>query len=194
MIDRELQFQQLNEQFISALHSPLLETCTNVVPGEGSLDAQLLFIGEAPGKKEDEQGRPFVGASGKFLAEMLSLINLKREDVFITNIVKCRPPNNRDPLPEEIAEFWPWLMAQINFIKPELIVTLGRHSLNTLIPDQKISLVHGTVLRRDMSDIGKVNVYALYHPAAALYNGSMRETLINDFKKIPRALSKLKEV
>lgn len=194
MTDRESQFEQLNEKFIAQLYSPLLETCTNIVPGEGSLDAQLLFIGEAPGKKEDEQGRPFVGASGKFLAEMLSLINLQREDVFITNIVKCRPPDNRDPLPEEIAEFWPWLMAQINFIKPKLIITLGRHSLNALIPDQKISLVHGTVLRRNMPDIGTIHVYALYHPAAALYNGSMRETLIADFKKIPRVLEKLKEI
>jgi DNA polymerase len=194
MTERELQFKQLNEKFITELHSPLLTTCTNIVPGEGSLDAQLLFIGEAPGQKEDEQGRPFVGASGKFLTEMLALINLQREDVFITNIVKCRPPDNRDPLPEEITEFWPWLMAQINFIKPQLIITLGRHSLNTLIPNQKISLVHGTVLRREIPDIGKINVYALYHPAAALYNGSMRETLIQDFKKIPRVLSKLKEL
>jgi len=192
MTDRELQFQQLNEKFITQLHSPLLETCTNIVPGEGFLNAQLFFIGEAPGKKEDEQGRPFVGASGKFLSEMLSLINLQREDVFITNIVKCRPPENRDPLPEEIAEFWPWLMAQINFIKPQLIVTLGRHSLNTLIPNQKISLVHGTVLHHNMPNTGKVNIYALYHPAAALYNGSMRETLMQDFKKIPQVLSKLK--
>jgi DNA polymerase len=192
MTDRELQFQQLNEKFITQLHSPLLETCTNIVPGEGFLNAQLFFIGEAPGKKEDEQGRPFVGASGKFLSEMLSLINLQREDVFITNIVKCRPPENRDPLPEEIAEFWPWLMAQINFIKPQLIVTLGRHSLNTLIPNQKISLVHGTVLNHNMPNTGKVNIYALYHPAAALYNGSMRETLMQDFKKIPQVLSKLK--
>ncbi|MBP6942950.1 MAG: uracil-DNA glycosylase [Candidatus Buchananbacteria bacterium] len=194
MNDQQAALQELNDRFLAQLKSPLLKTATNVVPGDGSATAELMFIGEAPGKKEDESGKPFVGAAGKFLNEMLAAINLERSDVFITNIVKCRPPDNRDPLPEEIAEFWPWLAAQITLINPKLVITLGRHSLSALIPDQKISEVHGTVLRRVVPGMGKVNVYALYHPAAALYNGSMREVLLKDFKKIPRVIEKLKEV
>jgi uracil-DNA glycosylase len=165
--------------------------CKNVVPGEGSANAKILFIGEGPGKKEDELGRPFVGAAGKFLDEMLEIINLQREEVYIANVVKCRPPGNRDPLPDEAASCWPWLMEQIKIIDPKLIVTLGRHSMERFLPGYKISQMHGKALRRDMPEIGRRIFYALYHPAAALYNGSMREVLIKDFKKIPKIIKKI---
>lgn len=164
-----------------------------MVAGEGSAQAQIMFIGEGPGAKEDELGRPFVGAAGKFLDEMLASIKLERKDVYITNIVKCRPPNNRDPLPEEVAVCWPWLLEQIKIIKPKLIVTLGRHSMNNFLPRQKISEIHGQAKRREIEGVGLQVFYVLYHPAAALYNGSMREILIKDFKKIPKVLEKAKE-
>lgn len=166
--------------------------CRQVVPGEGSAEAEIMFIGEGPGQKEDELGRPFVGAAGKFLEEMLGYINLKREDVYIANVVKCRPPGNRDPLPEEVEACWPWLLEQIKIIQPKLIVTLGRHSLERFLPAQKISQIHGKALRRDFPEIGRQVFYALYHPAAALYNGSMREVLIKDFKRIPKVLEAIK--
>lgn len=197
-------------------------TCRTVVPGEGSADAEIMFIGEGPGQKEDELGRPFVGAAGKFLNEMLAMIGLNREDVYphtkitadeagdkkytpdqknklfgvgvyIANVVKCRPPQNRDPLPEEVEACWPWLLEQIKIIDPKLIVTLGRHSMERFLPGMKISEVHGKAMRREITGIGKRVFYALYHPAAALYNGGMRETLIKDFKRIPKVLEKLKE-
>lgn len=170
----------------------LRKTCSQVVPGSGNPEAEIFFIGEGPGKKEDELGVPFVGAAGKFLDEMLGIINLKRENVFIANVVKCRPPENRDPLPEEVAACWPWLLQQIQIIQPRLIVTLGRHSMNRFFPDQKISEIHGRALRKNFEEIGKQTFYTLYHPAAALYNGGMRETLIKDFKKIHKILEKIK--
>ncbi len=174
----------------------LRATCKQVVPGEGSADAEIMFIGEGPGQKEDELGRPFVGAAGKFLEEMLATINLKREDIYIANVVKCRPPANRDPLPEEAAACWPWLLEQIKIIRPKLIVTLGRHSMERFLPSaswrKKISQLHGTLVIKTIPEIGKQNFYTLYHPAAALYNGSMRETLIKDFKRIPKIIEKIK--
>ena len=167
--------------------------CKNVVPGEGPADARIMFIGEGPGAKEDELGRPFVGAAGKFLDEMLGAINLKREDVYIANVVKCRPPQNRDPLPEEVSACWPWLMEQITIINPKLIVTLGRHSMERFLPNQKISAIHGQAMRREIEGMGKQVFYTLYHPAAALYNGSMRETLLKDFKRIPKVLKAIEK-
>lgn len=193
-MDKQTELQQLNERYMAALTSPLLATCQQIVPGDGNADADIVFIGEAPGQKEDEQGIPFVGAAGKFLNEMLASIGLERQDIYITNIVKCRPPNNRDPLPEEIEEFWPWLLEQIKLINPTLVVTLGRHSLSALVPGKRISDVHGMVLRRALPGLGPINVYALYHPAAALYNGSMRAVLLQDFQKIPRVIAKLKKL
>jgi len=169
------------------------ETCTQVVPGEGPAEAEIMFIGEGPGQKEDELGRPFVGAAGKFLDEMLENINLKREEVYIANVVKCRPPGNRDPLPEEVESCWPWLLEQIKIIDPKLIVTLGKHSLERFLPAQKISQIHGKALRREIPGVGKRILYALYHPAAALYNGAMRGVLISDFKKIPAVLEAAKK-
>jgi DNA polymerase len=152
-----------------------------------------LFIGEAPGEKEDQQGRPFVGAAGKFLEEMLGTIGYKRQDVFIANVLKCRPPANRDPMPEEVAVCWPWLEKQINEINPKLIVTLGRHAMERFLPGKKISQIHGTAVRREIPEIGKRVYYALYHPAAALYQGSLRKTLIEDFKKIPKVLEAIEK-
>lgn len=187
MTTRE-QLDQANTDFKQQLKSNLLQTCQQVVFGVGSAEAEIVFIGEAPGQKEDEQGEPFVGAAGKFLNEMLASIGLERSDIYITNIVKCRPPGNRDPLPEEIEEFWPLLVEELKVIKPKLIVTLGRHSLSGLVPNQKISVVHGKLIRTKLTGVGPVNIYALYHPAAALYNGSMRTVLLADFAKIPKVL------
>jgi len=189
-MDKTNKLQKLNEKFALTITSPLLKTCNLIVPGSGNANAKIIFIGEAPGKKEDETGLPFVGAAGKFLDQMLEAINMTRADVYITNIVKCRPPDNRDPSPEEKNEFYPWLAEQIKLIKPTIICTLGHHSLSSLIPNQKISKVHGTVLKIELPEVGKINVYALYHPAAALYNGGMRGTLLSDFKKIPKILKK----
>lgn len=188
---KQKKLEELNKKIKACTICPLRKGCTQVVPGEGNPEAEIMFIGEGPGQKEDELGRPFVGAAGKFLNEMLALINLKREDVFIANVVKCRPPLNRDPLPEEAAACWPWLLEQIKFIQPKLIVTLGRHSMERFLPNQKISQMHGKALRREIPEIGKQTFYALYHPAAALYNGSMREVLIKDFKRIPKVLKAL---
>lgn len=169
----------------------LAQKATQLVFGDGSPNAELLFVGEAPGKNEDLEGLPFVGAAGKFLDEMLSSINVNREDVYITNIVKYRPPDNRDPLPEEKAEFLPYLLEQIEVIKPKLLITLGRHSMEYFIPDRRISDIHGEPKRVNIGDIGKQVVLPLYHPAAALYNGSMRETLLEDFERIPAILKKI---
>ncbi len=169
----------------------LKNEATQAVPGDGNPDAQVVFIGEAPGKQEDIQGRPFVGAAGKFLAEMLSSIGMKREDIYITNAVKYRPPNNRDPLPEEKAQCREWLMEELAFIKPKLIIFLGRHALGNFFPGEQISSVHGKLLIKTIPELGKQHFLALYHPAAALYNGGMRETLMEDFLKIPVALKKI---
>lgn len=164
----------------------LSKGATQLVFGDGSPDAQLVFIGEAPGKNEDIEGLPFVGAAGKFLNEMLALIGLSRKDIYITNIVKYRPPENRDPYPDEKAAFLPFLRSQLLIIKPKIVVTLGRHSMECFLPGLQISKCHGQAKRY------KGQVYLpLFHPAAALYNGSMRQTLIDDFMKIPRILAKL---
>lgn len=158
---------------------------TQLVFGDGHPNADIVFIGEAPGRNEDEQGLPFVGAAGKFLNEMLAGIGLKREDIYITNIVKYRPPNNRDPLPSEKEAFLPFLKRQIEAIKPKLIVTLGRHSMEVLLPPGlSISACHGQPKRYQ----GQVYL-PLFHPAAALYNGAMKQTLVDDFAKIPRILA-----
>lgn len=161
---------------------------TQLVFGDGNPDAKIVFIGEAPGKNEDLQGIPFVGAAGKFLNEMLEMIGLERKDIYITNIVKYRPPNNRDPEPSEKEAFLPYLQGQLDIIQPKLIVTLGRHSMDVLLPGLKISQVHGEPKRYN----GQVYL-PLFHPAAALYNGGMRQTLIDDFSLIPAILEKIKD-
>lgn len=164
----------------------LAATATQLVFGDGNPNAEMVFIGEAPGKNEDLQGLPFVGAAGKFLNEMLASIGLSRKDIYITNIVKYRPPANRDPSIEEKLAFLPYLRSQLEVIKPKLVVTLGRHSMDSLLPGLQISNVHGQPKRY------KGQVYLpLFHPAAALYNGSMRATLMQDFAKIPSILAKI---
>lgn len=161
--------------------TPMLrESASQLVMGDGNLDADIVFIGEAPGKKEDELGVPFVGAAGRFLDEMLRQAGMDRTHVYITNIVKYRPPNNRDPLPEEIKAFWPYLLRQLELIRPKIIITLGRHSGACFIPDLKISRDHGIPHQLRFDDLA-ITVIPLYHPAAALYNGSMRSVLIDDF-------------
>jgi len=150
------------------------------VPGEGNLNAEIMFIGEGPGFYENEQGRPFVGAAGKFLDELLAKINLKRSNVFITNVVKCRPPGNRDPLPEELQSCLGYLERQIQAINPKVIVTLGRYSMAHFLPYAKISNVHGQSTRVK----GRLMI-AMYHPAAALHQNSLRPVLEQDFSRIP---------
>lgn len=169
----------------------LAAQATNLVMGDGNLNAEIVFIGEAPGKNEDEQGLPFVGAAGKFLNEMLAQAGMERSDVYITNIVKYRPPNNRDPLPEEKKAFWPYLVKQLQIIKPKVVITLGRHSMEYFLPDMKISQIHGQAKRIQFGD-DKLVIVPLYHPAAALYNGGLRGTLIEDFMGVPRIIELIK--
>jgi len=182
----QTQLDAIQQQILDNNVCPeLADSATQLVFGEGNPEADIVFIGEAPGKKEDLQGTPFIGAAGKFLNEMLDTIGLKREDVYITNIVKYRPPNNRDPLPEEKSVFMPYLESQLEVIKPKLTITLGRHSLNCFLPDLKIGQVHGQL----ESYQGRV-LLPLFHPAAALYNGGKRQTLLDDFSLIPAILQK----
>jgi DNA polymerase len=169
----------------------LKKTATRSVFGNGNKKAEVVFIGEAPGKKEDETGVPFVGAAGKFLDEMLESIKMVRADIYITNIVKYRPPNNRDPLPKEKEDCKDWLHQELNIIAPKLIVFLGRHSMNHFFPELKISEAHGKLVIKNIPGINTKYFLPLYHPAAALYNGGMREQLLQDFKKIPLALKKI---
>lgn len=190
MAKRE-ELDKLNKYWQENCECELKKTATQAVFGDGNADSQIVFIGEAPGKNEDEQGVPFVGAAGKFLAEMLAGIKMKREDIYITNIVKYRPPNNRDPLPEEKEACNEWLISELKIISPKLIVFLGRHSMTRFFPTEKISEIHGKLLIKNTEELGKQAFMPLYHPAAALYNGGMRETLIKDFKKIKLALEKL---
>ena len=162
---------------------PLYKTATNGVPGAGNAQSKIVFIGEAPGFYEDQQGLPFVGASGKLLDKLLFGINLKREDVYIANILKHRPPQNRDPLPEEIKVCTPYLKAQLTIIKPLLVVTLGRYAMNYFFPDELISRVRGQVKNLSWQGIN-LTVIPVYHPSAALRNGAMMAALQADFKKI----------
>lgn len=192
-MNKDKKLQKLNEDMDALCACALKKTALNVVPGKGSADAKVMFIGEAPGKKEDEKGEPFIGAAGKFLDELLASINLCREDIYITNVVKYRPPNNRDPLPEEVDDSWLWLQEQINLIDPVLIIPLGRHALERFVPGRKISEDHGRAFRREMDGVGKRVFYALYHPAAALYNGGLRDTLITDFAKIPKIVKAIEK-
>jgi uracil-DNA glycosylase len=163
-----------------------------LVFGVGNPEAVIMFVGEAPGKKEDETGMPFVGASGKFLNEMLTLNNLNRSDTYITNIVKYRPPNNRDPLSSEKEAFWSYLVEQIAIIKPKVIATLGRHSGQAFIKSLRIGVDHGKPQQVELQNNDTsmtVNVIPLYHPAAALYNGSLRQTLLDDFVQLGKLLT-----
>jgi DNA polymerase len=162
----------------------LHRTRTKSVPGEGPADARVMLIGEAPGWNEDQQGRPFVGAAGKFLEELLAKAGMTRSEVFITNVVKSRPPGNRDPLPDEIAACAPFLERQIETIDPEVIVTLGRFSMARWFPGERISRIHGQPKR-----VGRRLIVPMYHPAAALHQQSLRATIEEDFGKLPKFLA-----
>jgi DNA polymerase len=185
-MDKSQALEALQAKIIADEICPeLAAQATQLVMGDGNPDANIVFIGEAPGQKEDEQGLPFVGAAGKFLNEMLNEAGMERGDVYITNIVKYRPPNNRDPLPEEKADFLPYLLRQLEIIDPKVIITLGRHSMEYFLPNAKISQAHGQAVRKKVLYHDKTEhewlFIPLYHPAAALYNGSMRQVLIDDF-------------
>jgi uracil-DNA glycosylase family 4 len=193
--EKQKKLDQIKADIIANNVCPeLAKTAKQLVFGDGNPAAQIVFIGEAPGKNEDEQGKPFVGAAGKFLNEMLQGIGLKRSDVYITNIVKYRPPNNRDPLPEEKKAFLSYLQAQLEVIQPKMVITLGRHSMNCFLPDLQISKIHGEAkrikisLKQHESDVLTLVILPLFHPAAALYNSSLRQTLIDDFERIPRVI------
>jgi DNA polymerase len=192
---KKQRLDEVKQKILEAKLTPgLASTANQLVFGSGNVDAEVVFVGEAPGKKEDESGEPFVGAAGKFLDEMLSSVDIKREDTYITNIVKYRPPDNRDPLPEEKQAFWPYLLEQISIIKPKIIATLGRHSGQVFIPDLHISADHGQPKSIKVTVDGKdesILVLPLYHPAAALYNGGLRKTLLQDFQIVPKLLKEI---
>ena len=162
---------------------------TRVVPGEGPENAELFFIGEAPGWYEDQQGRPFVGPAGQFLEQLLASIGLRRDQVYIGNVIKCRPPQNRDPLPAEIEACGKWLERQVELIHPKMIITLGRYSLARYFPHDSIGKIHGKARR-----IGDVIYYPMYHPAAALHQGSLRRLIEADMCKIPEILAQSEKV
>ncbi len=210
---KQQRLDQIKAEIIKTNICPdLAKTATNMVFGDGNPNAQIVFIGEAPGKNEDLKGLPFVGAAGKFLDEMLAMIGLERKDIYITNIVKYRPPNNRDPLPAEKAAFLPYLQQQIEVIRPKVVITLGRHSMNCFLPGLFISQIHGQPKRirinmKQAADALRAGdkkaspeskqgepivILPLFHPAAALYNGSMRQTLIDDFAQIPQIMELIK--
>lgn len=188
MIAKQQLLDQLRANIIEKNICPdLAEQATQLVMGDGNLDADIVFIGEAPGKKEDESGLPFVGASGKFLNQMLAQAGLERSDVYITNVVKYRPPNNRDPKPAEKKAFMPYLLKQLEIIKPKVVITLGRHSMEYFLPGAVIGDIHGQPHKVNI-DGDELMVIPLYHPAAALYNGSLRATLIEDFIRVPNLI------
>lgn len=179
----------LNEQVRRCQACRLARGRTYAVPGSGSPDAEIMFIGEAPGFHEDQQGEPFVGAAGKFLDQLLASIGLTRNDVFITNVVKCRPPNNRDPQPDEIDACRGFLDRQIELVKPKIIATLGRFSMQLAFSGVSISKVHGTPKR-----IGDIVYYPLFHPAAALHQPRYRQFIEEDFQRLPQLLADLKGI
>jgi uracil-DNA glycosylase family 4 len=175
---------ELNKEIALCQQCEIAKYRNRVVPGEGAEAADIMLIGEAPGWHEDQQGRPFVGPAGKFLDELLASIGLNRSQVFIANVIKCRPQGNRDPLPMEIQNCRVWLERQIEIINPKMIVTLGRYSMAMFFPGKSISKIHGTCQKRD-----EVLYYAMYHPAAALHQGSLRQALLEDMLKIPALLN-----
>ena len=183
------ELETLAEQIRRCTLCPLHKGRTQAVPGEGPEDAEIVFIGEAPGFHEDRQGRPFVGASGQFLDELLQHIGLDRAKVYITNVIKCRPPGNRDPLPEEIEACRPYLDRQLEIIRPKMVVTLGRFSMARYFPNARISQIHGKPKK-----IGGVLYYPMYHPAAALHQPSLRRTVEEDMKRIPELLARMDQI
>lgn len=183
MTDRANQVEDLYTRVRTCTACALATTRTCAVPGEGPLNSEVMFIGEAPGMNEDKQGRPFVGAAGKFLGELLAAAGFTREDVYICNVLKCRPPGNRDPLPGEIEACKGYLERQIELVDPAVIVSLGRYSMNHFFPQAKISRVHGQSREID----GRMFI-PMYHPAAALHQQSLRQVILDDFAAIPAVL------
>ena len=180
--DRTL--DSIAEQIKGCTACELCRSRTHAVPGEGNYNARIMLIGEGPGYHEDQQGRPFIGNSGKFLGELLGKAGLKREDVFITNVVKCRPPGNRDPMPDEIAACSAYLDAQLELIDPDVVVTLGRFSMQRWFRNERISKIHG-----EPREDGKRLIVPMYHPAAALHQAALRSTIEDDFAKLPKILA-----
>ncbi len=182
-LDRTEAIEALYTEIHNCKRCALHQGRTNAVPGVGPVDAEIMFIGEAPGFHEDQQGIPFVGAAGRFLDELLEMVNINRDRVYIANVIKCRPPGNRDPRLEEVDACRPYLDRQIELIQPKVVVTLGRHSMARAFPDDKISRVHGE------PRIVEGQVYfPMYHPAAALHQPSLRSTVEEDFKRLRQLL------
>lgn len=177
---------ELYEQMRVCTKCDLAKGRTKAVPGEGPANAEIMFIGEAPGFHEDREGRPFVGAAGKYLDELLASIGMQRAQVYICNVIKCRPPQNRDPLPEEMEACRPYLDRQIELINPQVILTISRFAMARWFPDKKISEIHGKPKR-----IGHRVILPMYHPAAALHQPSLKRVLEEDFKRIPHLLKEL---
>ena len=175
---------ELNAEIESCKICELAKHRTKVVPGDGPENARLLFIGEAPGWYEDQSGKPFVGAAGQYLDQLIGMIGYKRSQVYICNVIKCRPPENRDPMPGEIQACSKWLERQLELIKPRVIVTLGRYSMAKYFPGESISKVHGRSKR-----IGNIIYFAMYHPAAALHQGNLRKVIEADMLKLPAVLA-----
>jgi len=180
---------ELYQQIALCQQCEIAKFRTKVVPGEGAEDADIMFIGEAPGWHEDQQGRPFVGPAGQFLDKLLESIDLNRQQVYIANVIKCRPTGNRDPLPTEIHNCRQWLDRQIEIISPRMIVTLGRYSMAMYFPGKSISKIHGMAQKRD-----NVIYYAMYHPAAALHQQSLKQAIEADMRKIPALLAETESV
>ncbi len=180
---------QLYEEIAVCKRCELAKYRTKAVPGEGPEDAEIMFIGEAPGWHEDQQGRPFVGSAGQYLDQLIASIGLRRQEVYITNIIKSRPSGNRDPLPSEIQACRKWLDRQIELIRPKMIVTLGRYSMALFFPGKSIGKIHGTAQKQD-----NIIYYAMYHPAAALHQQSLRHAIEEDMLKIPSLLNQAKSI
>ena len=183
------QLTELNDEVRACEKCRLSQSRTLAVPGEGPENARILFIGEAPGFHEDRQGRPFVGAAGQYLNELLVKVGLRREEVYITNVIKCRPPGNRDPQPDEIAACRPYLDRQIDLLRPRLVVTLGRFSMERYFPGASISRIHGQPKR-----VGSVIYYPVFHPAAALHQPRWKSLLDEDFARMPGLLEQLDQI
>jgi uracil-DNA glycosylase family 4 len=185
--DRQQQLDVLDAEVRVCPKCPLCRTRTKAVPGEGPVDAEIMFVGEGPGFHEDKQGRPFVGPAGRFLEELLNSIGLRRDQVYITNVVKCRPPENRDPAPGEITACAPYLDRQFDLIKPKIVVTLGRFSMARFFPGQSITRIHG----QPKHDSGRI-VFPLFHPAAGLRSPDVAEMTRQDMRRIPALLEEAK--
>ena len=188
-VERQAALDAIGAEVLACTRCRLHETRSRAVPGEGTADTEVIFVGEGPGFNEDRQGRPFVGQAGNLLNELLGSLGWSREVVFITNVVKCRPPENRDPEPDEMAACAPFLTRQLQALDPALVVTLGRFSMARFNPGARISQAHGTFRRADPSSgASNAMTFAMYHPAAALHQASLKDTLFKDMEGVPAAL------